>query len=874
MELTVILKLLGRNIGYNVLYNRILNLWKPTKSFHLMDTTNGYFLVKLQDINDYNKVLTQGPWIVFGQYLTVQPWTKTFNPSQPYPSVVMAWIRLPGLLGYLKKRKIIEAIRGLIGKVVKLDLQTDTRTKGRFARLAVFINLDMPLVSQVLVDGAVQRVEYKALPTICFNCGKYGHVNDLCPAVGDSSASGKSGDTVVVESDEVVDERAKSGKGPLGTRFAPLDIDGDSGGVLGDSVEGFSGKKGAGNGVGGFKGNVIRNEPFKVLGCTNGVGRGAGVDSRPASWMTMMSKAKKSVEVGLGLNNGLKHAKGDGARFSGSLKVKPDGLSGDRLKHFVPLASDGLNHSDLNSSFLNGHNFNSSQHGLEHNRAIELSNSSENVEKSLILNNPMFERPCETVFNLEASILDPKQHSVVIFNESNEIKASKGNKKIFLVNSNKTFPGSRRRGLEYKVSVNRGGASFNRAFKDKGSRLKNAEISRIPLTEAMSSMANLLNSNVEGGAEGISSSADRQIGGLESTEHKPDLIGLLETRVSGVKADSVIAKLSLDFLYRVEAVGFSGGIWIGWKNSISVEILRNHSQFILIKISGYTVPVDADPWLAIGDFNAILDPCEKQGGRVNRKRCALFGEFMDSIGLQDLGFSGPNFTWNRGGIFERLDRAICDDAWCLEFPLSKVLHLQKLKSDHRPLKLTLLPETRHFSKRPFQFLAGWVEHSGFLDVQKAIDERSSPILYQIESEIRDNLESVLHHEELLWKQKARCDWLAFGDRNTRFFHRRTLQRRKFNRIIALRNQAGEWIMDEEDLKQEAVNFYKNLYGKQPESAGNIGCGSFPILEPEAIQFLNSPISDEEIKKALFDMAPLKAPGNDRFMLFSIKASGS
>ncbi|KAK5771764.1 hypothetical protein PVK06_048006 [Gossypium arboreum] len=76
MELAVILKLLVRNIGYNVLHNRILNLWKPAKPFNLMDTTNGYFLVKFQDIDDYNKFLTQGQWIIFEQYLTMQSWTK------------------------------------------------------------------------------------------------------------------------------------------------------------------------------------------------------------------------------------------------------------------------------------------------------------------------------------------------------------------------------------------------------------------------------------------------------------------------------------------------------------------------------------------------------------------------------------------------------------------------------------------------------------------------------------------------------------------------------------------------------------------------------------------------------------------------------
>ncbi|MBA0561535.1 hypothetical protein Golob_018354 [Gossypium lobatum] len=60
MELTIVLKLLGRSIGYNALHNRILSLWKPAKPFHLMDITNGYFLVKFQDNEDYNRVLTQG----------------------------------------------------------------------------------------------------------------------------------------------------------------------------------------------------------------------------------------------------------------------------------------------------------------------------------------------------------------------------------------------------------------------------------------------------------------------------------------------------------------------------------------------------------------------------------------------------------------------------------------------------------------------------------------------------------------------------------------------------------------------------------------------------------------------------------------------
>ncbi|KAH1113800.1 hypothetical protein J1N35_007178 [Gossypium stocksii] len=103
-----------------------------------MDTENGYFLAKFQCMEDFNKVLSQGPWIIYGQFLTVQPWTKYFNPKKPYSSVVLAWIRLSGLPSFMYKMRILEADRGLVGKVAKLDFNTDSKTIGHFARMVVF----------------------------------------------------------------------------------------------------------------------------------------------------------------------------------------------------------------------------------------------------------------------------------------------------------------------------------------------------------------------------------------------------------------------------------------------------------------------------------------------------------------------------------------------------------------------------------------------------------------------------------------------------------------------------------------------------------------------------------------------------------------
>lgn len=36
------------------------------------------------------------------------------------------------------------------------------------------------------------------------------------------------------------------------------------------------------------------------------------------------------------------------------------------------------------------------------------------------------------------------------------------------------------------------------------------------------------------------------------------------------------------------------------------------------------------------------------------RRYPYFGDFVDSNELQDLGFRGPTFTYQRRGIFERL----------------------------------------------------------------------------------------------------------------------------------------------------------------------------------------------------------------------------
>ncbi|CAN1315863.1 hypothetical protein LINPERPRIM_LOCUS29860 [Linum perenne] len=91
-------------------------------------------------------------------------------------------------------------------------------------------------------------------------------------------------------------------------------------------------------------------------------------------------------------------------------------------------------------------------------------------------------------------------------------------------------------------------------------------------------------------------------------------------------------------------------------------------------------------WLLCGDLNSIRGMDDRQGGaEFNASRCRAFNNCLDDCDLIDLGFSGPKFTWFHGQKKRRLDRVVFNAAWMSAFPGSSVLHLPRIRSDHRPI---------------------------------------------------------------------------------------------------------------------------------------------------------------------------------------------
>ncbi|CAL1388698.1 unnamed protein product [Linum trigynum] len=192
----------------------------------------------------------------------------------------------------------------------------------------------------------------------------------------------------------------------------------------------------------------------------------------------------------------------------------------------------------------------------------------------------------------------------------------------------------------------------------------------------------------------------------------------------------------------VDAVGFSGGIWLLWNSSyISIEEKDRSSQHLHVSVEQGTtkwmftavygnpaliqrrglwtsmrdIAEDiAGPWLVAGDFNSILCAAEKLGGApFDASRVRDFQDCVLDTGLIDMGFSGPPFTWFHAGKKERLDRGMANATWHSAFPESSVQHLPKIKSDHRPLLIHTNASYQPAGPKPYRFLAAWLMHEDF-----------------------------------------------------------------------------------------------------------------------------------------------------------------
>ncbi|KAL4362736.1 hypothetical protein GQ457_04G010410 [Hibiscus cannabinus] len=772
---SVVVRLLGRSIGFSALETRIKALWQLHGAIALIDLDNGYFLARFALFEDFSRVLSGGPWVIYGSYLTVQPWSR---------------------------------------KIVKIDSNTSEGLRGRFARLAVVVDLTKPLPSTIIIDGHKQRIEYEGLPTICFSCGKYGHLEASCKSV--ETVASRETDSGIIKGATTDQDK----------RFGPW-------------MQVQNRKP--------HRSTTLRYDRGTIAGRNNsvvGVGIFAALDSSEA--LDELHNFEVFGDRGKAILNSQIDSSVSKAKYAGRVLQQKEGSL--NIKGTEPKGSTSVSTETASPATVS---------------LVEMNN----IRQASPVASP------NTVVPVQIS-LDSRKHTAVKVVEK-PVTAFDG-RGVIRKEGGRSLSGPAR---VQRFSKVKGDARQN-PYVQRRKSIDNAENNDPKILhlgdwiqETYSKLA------LEASSSGIDAGVVAKVGderdgrlplcddgddtgALHPTfnrflrmfvhQHDPDIVSLFEPRISGRKADQIIRRHGFLNSFRVEASRFSGGIWLQWKDFISIDIMAISNQFIHTAYSDarsdfkciitfvYASPnvrrchvlwdqlealnPGSDiPWVLGGDFNSIISSTERVGGSLRRSGvCRRFRDFILQLNLTDLGCEGPRFTWKRGNLQQRLDRCIVNDAWCNTWSLSSVFNLARLGSDHRPVLLRCLPSTQRIS-RSFRYLAAWQTETSFNNLLKdvwnpdesitvnivnfhkavqtwnvnvfgCIGKRKREILARIagierkleysmsdrlidlEHQLKCDLDLVLRQEESLWFQRSRCQWIQDGDRNTKYYHRVTKTR--------------------------------------------------------------------------------------------------
>ncbi|GJR59837.1 RNA-directed DNA polymerase, eukaryota [Tanacetum coccineum] len=323
--------------------------------------------------------------------------------------------------------------------------------------------------------------------------------------------------------------------------------------------------------------------------------------------------------------------------------------------------------------------------------------------------------------------------------------------------------------------------------------------------------------------------------------------------------------------------------------------------------------------ILMGDFNEVRHKEERFGTIFNNHNAMVFNSFISSSGLVEVPLGGCAFTWchKSGSKMSKLDRFLISEGIMGFCPNITSITLDRYLSDHRPI---ILREVCHdYGPIPFRMYHYWFEWDGFdrfiedtwsnmsisdtnaiskfmkklrhlklqtrlwvrdkkesattkkaqlkgmlKDIDILIDEK------KVDQELlnkRMNVINLIHDLEMLEAteiaQKAKIKWSIEGDENSKFFHGILNKKRNQHAIRGILSE-GNWIEDPNSVKNEFFSHFKERFDS-PCSSRLMLEGEFPNkLSADQSIDLESNVTIEEIKRAVWDCGIDKSPGPDGF----------
>ncbi|KAH1106130.1 hypothetical protein J1N35_009898 [Gossypium stocksii] len=327
----------------------------------------------------------------------------------------------------------------------------------------------------------------------------------------------------------------------------------------------------------------------------------------------------------------------------------------------------------------------------------------------------------------------------------------------------------------------------------------------------------------------------------------------METKLCATKMEAVRRRCGFLNGIDVSAEGSRGGLSFEW-NGNNLVILQSFSKY---HIDVEVQEEDSARWrftgfygapeLVGGDFNEILFAHEKQVGLLREEaRMEAFRSTLEDCLLEDIGFSGTWFTWERGkamdrNIRERLDREVANDAWLQQFPNYSLRYLPHSISDHCPL-LIETEETRRRSPDRFRFEAWWVLEESCEEQIKSLWESSSGSFASRMKFLANGLN--------VWGKKIR---------------NKKEGRRHVNRIRGLQRQDGVLATDNREMENIAQEYFSDLFTSRGiGDLEHILSGIRLCVSDIMNQNLVAIYKEDEIMEALKSMGPTKASGANGF----------